>query len=337
MSELGQQLREARLQKGMSLDDVQEMTKIRKRYLEAIEAGDYKVLPGSFYVRAFIKTYAEAVGIDPDELLEGHKQDVPKSEPEATMEPVIQKRASRPSAERNMKWLPTLLMWTFPILIVVVIYLVAINSNEPKDEPPVSNNDQTQTDQAQNPQTPDNTDSGTPGDGAQGGDNVPDGTVNEGTDGEGTDTPDGTEGTDGTDIDEPGDSTPGTATVTQDRTEGKNTVFKVSGSSVKVEIVATSEGKSWVEVYRGNNTSGEKLAFQMLENGASLSFDMDSQGLFVKSGNSAATTITVGGQPVTDGKSTSRIVLEPADGSASTMDNAGTGDTSDTSDTTDFE
>ena len=48
MSELGQQLREARLQKGMSLDDVQEMTKIRKRYLEAIEAGDYKVLPGSF-------------------------------------------------------------------------------------------------------------------------------------------------------------------------------------------------------------------------------------------------------------------------------------------------
>ena len=51
-----------------------------------------------------------------------------------------------------MKWSPTLLMWTFPILIVVVIYLVAINSNEPKEEPPVSNNDQTQTDQAQKPE-----------------------------------------------------------------------------------------------------------------------------------------------------------------------------------------
>lgn len=78
MSELGQQLREARLQKGMSLDDVQEMTKIRKRYLEAIEAGDYKVLPGSFYVRAFIKTYAETVGLNPDELLEGHKKTYPQ-------------------------------------------------------------------------------------------------------------------------------------------------------------------------------------------------------------------------------------------------------------------
>lgn len=333
MSELGQQLREARLQKGMSLDDVQEMTKIRKRYLEAIEAGDYKVLPGSFYVRAFIKTYAEAVGIDPDELLEGHKQDVPKSEPEATMEPVIQKRATRPSAERNMKWLPTLLMWTFPILIVVVIYLVAINSNEPKDEPPVSNNDQTQTDQAQKPEDTGNTDPATPGDGAQGGDNATDDTGNEGTDGEGTDA---TDGTDGTDIDEPGNTTPGETTVTQDRTEGKNTVFKVTGSSVKVEIVATSDGKSWVEVYRGYNTSGEKLAFQMLENGASLSFDLDSQGLYVKSGNSAATTITVGGQPVTDGKSTSRILLEPADSTGttdtSTTDSTGTTDTTGTTD-----
>lgn len=48
MSELGLQLKEARLQKGMSLDDVQEVTKIRKKYLEAIESGDYKVLPGSF-------------------------------------------------------------------------------------------------------------------------------------------------------------------------------------------------------------------------------------------------------------------------------------------------
>lgn len=74
MSELGRHLKEARLQKGMSLDDVQEVTKIRKKYLEAIEAGDYKVLPGSFYVRAFIKTYAEAVGVNPDEPDGGARQ-----------------------------------------------------------------------------------------------------------------------------------------------------------------------------------------------------------------------------------------------------------------------
>lgn len=322
MSELGQQLREARLQKGMSLDDVQEMTKIRKRYLEAIEAGDYKILPGSFYVRAFIKTYAEAVGIDPEELLEGHKQDVPKSEPEATMEPVIQKRASRPAAERNMKWLPTLLMWTFPILIVAVIYLVAVKSNQ-EDPPPVTTGEQTQTDpgQGQTPQQPggnegasgqDGSDAqGESGGGAGGGETNGEDVETSGDGGESTD------GTDGTEGNEPDNEAMGTTTVTEDRKEGKNTVFKVTGSNVKVEIVAGSNAESWVEVYRGHNASGEKLAFEMLQNGASLSFDLGSEGMYVKSGNSAATTITVGGQTVTDGKSTTRIVLEPADGASS--------------------
>ncbi|GAB6931427.1 helix-turn-helix domain-containing protein [Paenibacillus sp. JCM 10914] len=301
MSELGQQLREARLQKGMSLDDVQEMTKIRKRYLEAIEAGDYKVLPGSFYVRAFIKTYAEAVGIDPEELLEGHKQDVPKNEPEATMEPVIQKRASRPAAERNMKWLPTLLMWTFPILIVGVIYWVAVMNNNSDDEPPVGNNDQTQTDnnQAQTPQDPPEVPGDGEGEDGQGG-------------GDGSNDGAGDDETDETGTDEPDETTSGEITVTQDRTEGRRTVFKVTGTEVKVQIVAGSDAQSWVEVYRGSSASGEKLFFDMLQNGAEVSYDLDGQGLFIKSGNSAATTITVGDQTVTDGKSTSNIVLEPA-------------------------
>lgn len=134
MSELGRHLKEARLQKGMSLDDVQEVTKIRKKYLEAIEAGDYKVLPGSFYVRAFIKTYAEAVGVNPDELMEEHGN-VPAAPVDTTMETVIQKRSRKPETERNAKWLPTLLMWTFPVLILVVIYLYAsstINDSGPK-------------------------------------------------------------------------------------------------------------------------------------------------------------------------------------------------------------
>ncbi|GJM80845.1 hypothetical protein HMSSN139_33410 [Paenibacillus sp. HMSSN-139] len=134
VSDLGQQLREARLARGLSLDDVQEMTKIRKRYLEAIEMGDYKVLPGSFYVRAFIKTYAEAVGLDADELLAEHRQNVPSSAPEPTMEPVIQKRRSRQHNERNSKWLSTTLMWSFAVLILIVIYMYFSVWGNNKDE-----------------------------------------------------------------------------------------------------------------------------------------------------------------------------------------------------------
>ncbi|GEK32498.1 helix-turn-helix domain-containing protein [Kurthia sibirica] len=77
MTELGICLKEARIGKGYSLDDLQEKTKIQKRYLSAIEEGNYSVMPGTFYVRAFIKQYAEAVDLDANELFETYKSELP--------------------------------------------------------------------------------------------------------------------------------------------------------------------------------------------------------------------------------------------------------------------
>ncbi|WP_010286265.1 helix-turn-helix domain-containing protein [Kurthia massiliensis] len=77
MAELGTRLKEARLAKGYSLEDLQEITKIQKRYLSAIEEGNFSVMPGAFYVRAFIKQYAEAVGLDANEILETYKSEIP--------------------------------------------------------------------------------------------------------------------------------------------------------------------------------------------------------------------------------------------------------------------
>lgn len=77
LAELGTRLKEARLAKGYSLEDLQEITKIQKRYLSAIEEGNFSVMPGAFYVRAFIKQYAEAVGLDATEILETHKSEIP--------------------------------------------------------------------------------------------------------------------------------------------------------------------------------------------------------------------------------------------------------------------
>ncbi|WP_010630893.1 helix-turn-helix domain-containing protein [Sporolactobacillus vineae] len=77
MSELGQALKEAREQKELSLDDLQERTKIQKRYLKAIEDGDYKQLPGTFYIRAFIKSYAETVGLDFSALIQQYGSEIP--------------------------------------------------------------------------------------------------------------------------------------------------------------------------------------------------------------------------------------------------------------------
>lgn len=85
LTELGARLKEARISKGYSLDDLQEKTKIQKRYLSAIEEGNYGVMPGTFYVRAFIKQYAEAVDLDATELLETYKSELPTNKASETL------------------------------------------------------------------------------------------------------------------------------------------------------------------------------------------------------------------------------------------------------------
>lgn len=322
MSELGRHLKEARLQKGMSLDDVQEVTKIRKKYLEAIEAGDYKVLPGSFYVRAFIKTYAEAVGVNPDELMEEHGN-VPAAPVDTTMETVIQKRSRKPETERNAKWLPTLLMWTFPVLILVVIYLYAISS---ADKPESSTADPGNvTAEQQDPATQQ------PSPTAVGG-GIASPSASAGAD-EATPAPTASP----TAAPTPSPS-PQAITVTQDRKSGKTTIYKVSapsGTPVEVKIVAT--GVSWLEVYKGENSKGEKLSFGNTEAGDNLSFTLDGEGIYIKSGYSPATDITVNGETITDGKTSSRLLLELDSSGASAGGGDETGNSEDNTDNEDSE
>jgi cytoskeletal protein RodZ len=66
---LGERLLAARERKGVDLYRAERDTKIRARYLGALERGEYRELPGSVYTKGFLRNYALYLGLDPDEIL----------------------------------------------------------------------------------------------------------------------------------------------------------------------------------------------------------------------------------------------------------------------------
>lgn len=69
MGDFGQSLKEAREQKGVSLEEVEEVTRIRQKFLQALEEGNYGALPSETYVKGFLRTYAMYLELDPEEVM----------------------------------------------------------------------------------------------------------------------------------------------------------------------------------------------------------------------------------------------------------------------------
>lgn len=70
MIEIGQTLQQARIALGMSIEDVARETRVPRTSLEAIESGDREALPARVFVRGFVRSFAIAVGLDAEPLLE---------------------------------------------------------------------------------------------------------------------------------------------------------------------------------------------------------------------------------------------------------------------------
>jgi cytoskeleton protein RodZ len=73
-TEIGQTLREARIRHHIDLIEIEEKTKIRVRYLRALENEEWDVLPGPTYTRSFIRTYATFLGLDGERLADDFRR-----------------------------------------------------------------------------------------------------------------------------------------------------------------------------------------------------------------------------------------------------------------------
>ena len=83
MAEIGATLREARMRQRIDITDMEVRTKIRAKYLRALENEEWELLPGPTYVRSFLRTYAEALDLDAKAILEDYKL---RHEPAETVE-----------------------------------------------------------------------------------------------------------------------------------------------------------------------------------------------------------------------------------------------------------
>lgn len=266
MDEIGQKLRNARIKKGYTIDDLQQITKIQKRYLIAIEEGQFDHLPGDFYVRAFIKQYSDAVGISSDDLLEEYKADIPNSQP--TQESAPEETKTRTIKEESNSffsnlgnYIPQIVVGIVVIVIIGVIAFGMVHRNQNASNVTIPKDNTTQTTKKSTKKT---TTKKAPAKKAA----------------------------------------PKTKelTVKESSTEGTYTITNAPTDGVKVDVEG-SGGQAWIQFKEGSNTtwqqalsSGEKK---------STTVPSDTTTFTVQTGNVTNTKVTIDGKAVDLSKSQS--------------------------------
>lgn len=273
---LGERLKEARTAKGYTLDDLQAITKIQKRYLSSIENEDFGTMPGAFYVRAFIKQYAEAVGLDADEMLSLYRHSSGVTEIEEEEEKALpattltrnRKRSPRTSNQLN-DVLPKIIFALFIIVIIGVIYFLWVHGESKKQSIDVGTNDSITVQDQQSENEPIVTDE---------------------------DEKDGTDDEDKVKETEEPEKTAQTLSHVSD--QGENSTYKLANAKeFKLEIRVA--GESWIGVLDGSRT--ERLpaprGAAIYNAGDTVELDVsDTDSVRIRVGRAASVEIYVNGE-----------------------------------------
>lgn len=270
LTELGARLKEARLARGYSLDDLQNITKIQKRYLIGIEEGNYTIMPGSFYVRAFIKQYAEAVGLDADEVLTEYRKDIPEMQKEEVAQSFTQSPSRRnmkaTSSNKMNEAMPKLIVALFAIVIIVVITTLYIQKTG--STPDGAEEDIEPIEYEQNPNS------------------TPTKPVEDSEENTDADTEENTE------PEEPVTEEPEAAqTISEGVVQGEDTTFEVSGTdslNIRVEVA----GDTWVGIRNENRQ--EQVNARVYKAGEVVEHDSTANGYArIRLGNSKVAKVYV--------------------------------------------
>lgn len=146
MGNLGEMLKAAREAKGVSLTEAEEETKIRKRYLEALENEEYDVIPGLVYAKGFLRTYAGFLGLNQEEVNAQFRLLNIVEERQPERRPQVKFQAYTASKRRKkFKWKPSLLTVFLAAAAVITLFVFNSfwnNSGDNAVDPPENNMNQ---------------------------------------------------------------------------------------------------------------------------------------------------------------------------------------------------
>jgi helix-turn-helix protein len=100
MAEIGATLRETRMRARIDVSEIEAQTKIRAKYLRALENEEWDLLPGPTFVRSFLRTYAQALGLDDKALVDEYRRLYEQPSELDHQPPAISSQAKRPRSAR---------------------------------------------------------------------------------------------------------------------------------------------------------------------------------------------------------------------------------------------
>ncbi len=126
MDEIGAQLREARMRARIDINEVETRTKIRAKYLRAMENEEWGLLPGEVYVRSFLRTYGDFLGLDSRQLLDDYRRryESPTDHEPPPIAPLGRERRERTRGPGRRSVPPWLIVGVVLVAVAVVLYVV---------------------------------------------------------------------------------------------------------------------------------------------------------------------------------------------------------------------
>ncbi len=130
---IGEVLKQARARAGLDIRAVEEQTKIRVKYLRALEDEEWEALPNSAYAKGFLRTYAQVLGLDGEAMVDAYRRQVERGRTDPTFlgDQVLEQRRRLSAESQGPRWL--LVVIAIGVVVAAVLLAIGILGDDDDD------------------------------------------------------------------------------------------------------------------------------------------------------------------------------------------------------------